>query len=381
MFLSVIIYGILFLVMVLLSNQAYRKKNNTYILFSSLVYALVFGLRYGVGRDYPSYLINYLWYLRGSVPINSDEFGFELLQKAFAGLEMHPVFFFGFISFVQICLFYYIFRDKKYLLVPFTAIYMLSAAWLPFSSALRQALAMSFFVIALRYTDVKGLFKYFALIFLCYSMHRSAVILAIFYPLFLYKSEWFKRPKIELIVYFISVVFMVTHVFESLLRTLDAQIFAVATFLSYDNYLDMQYSDRMYIREEGVGMGQLVYICLYSVFIINSKKIKAFFNDDYLLKSYDLFFIGAVVKSLVNGSNLFGRLTWYFEYFYLIFGAYALYYFYKRDKQSFYISLSLVVLIFVAILYKGDINYANYYFYWDKAQFEADHVGKVIRVN
>lgn len=366
--------------MATLAQKASVTNRNKYIIAASFIFAFVFGIRYGVGRDYPAYLTNYVSYLKLGYSDSQDEFGFDFLQQLFSYFHFHPTFFFGFIAFLEIFLFYNVFRDKKYLYHSFTLIFILSAAWLAFSSGLRQALAFCFFLLALEYASKKDFLKYFFWLFIAFSIHKSAAILVVFYPFFLYKKEWFKKPWVELLVYWVSVLFMLSHVFESLLMNLDSQIQVIATLLSYDSYLQEQYADVLYTRENGIGLGQLVYILLYSVFIVNSKKVKHYFRDEYFSKAYDLFFIGAVLKCLFNGSNLFGRVIWYFEYFYLIVGAFTLLYLYQRNKRWYYVTLSLIVLIFVAVLYKGDINFANYYFWWEKSQFEADHAGNVIKV-
>jgi len=363
------------------AQKAKISRKNIYLVWASLFYAFIFGIRYGVGRDYPSYLSNYLTYLHNTTQITQDEVGFAFLQDLFAGLGAHPIFFFGFISFAEISLCYYLIRDKKELYIPFTIVYVLSAAWLPFSSALRQALATCIFFIALQYTDLKSIYKYYLLVCICFLIHKSAALLFLFFPVFLVKKEWFRRPTLELFFYWVAVVCMVTHVFESLFSIFESQIEALAVLMSYDNYLDSNYADAFYTRDDSIGLGQLVYILLYSVFIANSNRVKNYFKDEYLGKAYDLFFIGAVLKCLFNGSNLFGRVTWYFEYFYLIVGPFTLLYLHRRNKRWYYATLFLIILIFVAVLYKGDINYANYYFWWEKAQFEADHAGNIIKVD
>lgn len=381
MLLSIVIYGFLLVIMSSLAHKAdIKNKKDIYIFGASLIYAIVFGLRFGVGRDHPSYLNNYLAYLKGT-PVDNDEFGFAFLQELFSGLNLHPIVFFGFISFVEIFIFYSVLKNnRKYpLLLPFTILYILSAAWLPFSSGLRQALAFCFFMLALNYTNVKGLLKYFILVFIAFSLHKSAAVLVIFYPIFLIKKEWFRRPIIELLLYGVAVVCMVSHVFESLLFSLDTQFAAAATFLNYDNYLEGDLAELIYQKDDGIGLGQLIYISLYAIFIAYSGKVKRYFNDDYLSKSYDLFFIGSLMKSLFNGSNLFSRFTWYFEYFYLIVGAYILVYLYKYYKRWFYCALLLVSLIFAAILYRGDENSSYYYFYWELDRYKTEHVGKDVK--
>ena len=346
--------------MSLLARKADITNKWKYIVWASLFFALIFGLRFGVGRDYPSYLSNYLAYLNGYQDENV-EFGFGLLQEIFSDIGLHPIVFFGFISFIEIYLLYNALKGKKEhsILFSFTVLFLLSAAWLPFSSGLRQALAFCFFLIAIKYTDFKGGIKYFIFVLIAFSFHKSAAVLVLFYPIFLIKKGWFNNPKIELIIYGAAVICMLTHVFESILFSLDAQITAAATFLGYDGYLE-GYDDLLYKKEEGIGIGQLIYIMLYAIFIAFSDKVKRYFNDEYLSKAYDLFFIGSVLKSLFNGSNLFGRFIWYFEYFYLIVGAYIFVYLYRYYRRWFYCVLILVLLIFAAILYRGDENSSHY---------------------
>ena len=382
MFLSVLIYGSLLWMMSKLSIKSFKTNTFKYMVYAALLFAFIFGIRYGVGRDYPAYLTNYLSYLKFGYSDAHDELGFDYYQRICAFLNFHPTIFFGIISFVEMYLLYYALRNRKYLLLPFTLIFFISAAWLPFSSGVRQAIAFCLFFLAVDYIDLKYWKNYLLLIFLAFMIHKSAIILLVFYPLLLIKKEWFSREKVQLLILFISIFLMLTHFAERLLGDFENILLLASESLSYDNYLDEQYADILYKKEEGIGLGQIIYIIIFSFCILYSNKVKEFFKDDYITRSYNLFFIGANMKFLFNGSNLFGRLTWYFEYFYLLIGACTLFYLLKTNKKMYYCFLFFNILLVIAILYKGNANFANYYFYWDKHQFELDHINMdIIKVS
>ena len=157
---TIIIYLFLFLIMLAFSNLAVRKKKWNYIIGGLFIYTIIFGIRYEVGMDYPSYLAAYEDQGTDKYGLGQNLFepGFIFIIKFFNFIGAHFSLFFGFVAFIQI---YFVFKALKYnfKLYPYLVYtFMIGCVWLDFSNGLRQILALCFLIYSISLLDKKNWF-------------------------------------------------------------------------------------------------------------------------------------------------------------------------------------------------------------------------------
>ncbi|PKR80298.1 hypothetical protein CW751_10630 [Brumimicrobium salinarum] len=123
---SLLVYSSLFAVMMLFSmvtqqRHSYSKivsaeeENKSfwkiYIILPLILFAIVFGMRYDVGVDHLDYLNAY----KQRVDVSKGEPLFDIITHFFQGLNLHYVYYFSFLAFIQVFLFFYAFKNEKYL--------------------------------------------------------------------------------------------------------------------------------------------------------------------------------------------------------------------------------------------------------------------------
>lgn len=364
---TILIYISLFTIMFLLCKSANKENNWGYVFLAVIVYAIVFGCRYGVGKDFFTYEFIYYAALNGFIEIPNWEIGFIFIIKTLAKLRLHSSIFFGVIAFLQLILVFASVKKDRYVYAYLVFTYMIGCIWLAFSNGLRQELAFCFFVFALAFTDKKEWAKHYFFIVMAISMHNSAYLLLMFYPILLYKKEWFTNTKLQLALLILSYLIGESKLLSQYLFLFD-EIFSInAISDSYGVYLG--YEDKLY-SEVTKGLGYYIILLVDIILVANSTKIKKYICSNYLTVIYNFFFIGVILKHALIESHLIQRVNYYFYGFQFIVAAYALYYFYKSMSYKYFnLLLSLYMLTFVANMLKMESHTALFRFFWEKDLF------------
>mgnify|MGYP003548342219 CR=1 FL=1 len=103
---TVLIYLILILVLYLASRLAEQRNNFIYIVGAVFFYAIIFGLRSGVGVDFWGYKEWFDYSAAGFGAYKNMEPGFNLLINLCVKFGLPFSFFLGFIAFCQLLLIY-----------------------------------------------------------------------------------------------------------------------------------------------------------------------------------------------------------------------------------------------------------------------------------
>lgn len=356
---TIIIYISLIAITISFAAIARKTKRFEFVVFAISLYAILFGMRYGVGVDYPMYLQTYI------TPIENGAFhfepGFVALIETCQFLDFHFSIFFGIVAFLQL---YLIFKSIKeypdiypYLMTTF----MVACIWLSYANGLRQILAVCFFVLAITQIGKKRVWLHYALLILAILMHKSAVILLLFYPLFRAKRIWFSNIKLQLLLFISAIVISQFDVMDMLSKTIDD----AATLLGYDNYLEDQYAQEMEDKNINIGLGYIITAVINFIIIVYSNKVKEEYKNTWMPIAYNLFFIGIILHYIFIYSLLVGRINYYFYGFDYIMGAFTLAYLAKRNKFMFAFQLGLYCLTFVAVMSRMEENTALFRFFWD----------------
>lgn len=364
---TIFVYSFVTLIFYSLCKKASVNNKWGYVVAALLVYTFVFAIRYGVGRDHVSYLLEYEEALKG-IYSERTEVGFHWIIHFLASLNCHPIVFFGLVAFLQI---FFVFRSfrEDIAIFPYMALtFMLGCVWLNFSSALRQVLAFAFFSYSLTFAEKRKWISHYIFIALAVSMHGSAIVLAIIYPLYTLISKFQISNKfIRVGIMIAAVLIGLTTFLADYLELLDRVLF----LSGYESYSDGEYQ-RFLIAEEtdSWGIGSFIILAQNIIIVSYLPKLRDFYNSLRVRFLSSFYYIGVVGYYLFAASNIFTRLFGYFHWFQFVLSAYVLYMAKKKNnKKLYYFMLVTYFLIFVGYLYRMFDNSTAFYFYWQSSMF------------
>ncbi len=364
---TVIVYTLLFCLMLYFSILTAKTKKIKYICYSCLIYAVVFGLRYGVGADFFGYLKAYEYYKLYGIFWRQMEVGFQYLIQYVASLHLSYSSFFGIIAFIQITLLYYALKDNKQIYPFLTVSFFLGCTWLMFCNGLRQAISLCILYVAVNYIIQSKVWKFYILAFIACLFHTSAVILFLFYPILHWKSDWTPKVRIQLICLCIALVIMYSNYAQNFVE----QMNGIVQYVGYGHYVKNWSSDIYDSAKVGsIGVGFYITLFINIILICCSEKVKKWSKDKYFTSIYNLFFVGCLLKYAFLNSLLVMRLSDYFIGFDFIVGAYTLYYLYQMRRNFFMVLLGLYCLTFCGVLYMMKENTSLYIFSFQEELFD-----------
>jgi len=339
------------------------------VLLALLIFAFISGIRWQVGADHLAYL---KWYERakriGEFRVEGVEVGFDFIVKTFAQLNFHFTIFFAFLAFLQLFFIYKAFQDERYLYPYIGMIIVLGTEYLIWMNGMRQMIAGTMFVFSIQYIKDRKLALYFIIIVLASLIHKSAILLLVFY--FIPQKDYFKNRYINIALVISTLVIGLnpTWLFESEL------IVNVLTLIGYDSY-----SGRMDVWlgnlvEMQIGPRRLTVLFLNVLTIWYAPKLKRIFKSTNYVIYFNFAFIGVLLHNLLaNTHHLFLRPLTYFTIFLPITTAYLLYYL-KPQKKNI-VTLRFLLVLFLAISYtflviiaehgSEDIDYSSFKFFWN----------------
>ena len=364
-FQTIFIYLGLTFILFLSAKTSIKKKSYAPLFWGLFFYSVIFGLRYGVGTDYFSYLNSYLS-PSSDLGFREAERGFYLFTRFFADLDMPFTVYFGVIAFLQISLIFYSERPNKFI-YPFLALtFMLECVWLSYANIMRQSLAFSFFAVALSFAERKKIVLHYVFILLAISIHMSAVYLILIYPIYILvrkRGHGFLGTKIQLIL-FVVAVFLGNDLF---IGKYIYQIDDFTALVGYDSYTTSADMHEFLLKSEEtrLGIGYYLSLLVHILLISYGNKICDYYKNERLSFIYKLFFVGSVLSYLFASSMMLTRSIMYLHGFGFIIGAYVLYYLKKSARKvQIILLLSLYCLIFSGIMYRMYDNDSAYYFIW-----------------
>lgn len=347
-----------------------------------LLFTFVFGMRYGVGVDYNTYLDIYEDWDYLSTTEYGDRFepGFQFVNYLCHALSLNVVRYFSILAFLQIFFLFLAFREAKEpfafmcLTLIFTGLAMVS-----FMNGIRQCIAFCIFIFAIRYIEKKSFIKYLFFIALAASFHKSAVILLPLYFIWRGKKEWFNNTTVQLALLLLSFCVVFINPIQEIISYVDEFIL----LLGYDNYLDSDYMEGA--RE--LGITDMFQLLIYVIIILQSGKMKSYFQSDFFNILYDLFFVGVCLGYVFTGSMMFGRIILYFTNISFIIFGYALAYLYKTWRYSLgnlysYVLLVLFVgVLFGRIMVHASENTTQYVFYFQEELHDMKDMQREEKLN
>lgn len=336
------------------------------VAFALLLFALISGVRWNVGVDHQHYLANYLTLQNGGYFLFEKEPGFEFLTRLFAESGVHFSFYFGFLAFLQIFFIYRAFKNEQYL-YPFLGIVIIfGGEYLSWMNGIRQMLAATVFVWSIKFIRNRQLLKYLLAIGMASLMHRSALMLLIFY--FVPQKDFFKNRTVTFILVGIALLLGNMSFWINSLKGFSDLL----AFLGYDWYAE---NIELLMKEEqarNLGPRRLSLIMVALATIWFSPKLKETFSSTYFLTYYNFGILGFLLFNLFgNTHHVFIRPTTYLTIFSIPTTAYLLVYL-RTNLAKKYVHFYIILLCAIAYLPisiiadngKGRQDYTNYRFYW-----------------
>jgi|LSQX01.3.fsa_nt_gb hypothetical protein len=244
-------------------EQIYIAKNKNLpfftweILFSLLIFAFFSGVRWNVGVDHLSYLSYYNELLNKRQFLSREmEPGFLFISKIFASLNIHFTVYFAFLAFLQIFFVYYAVKNERYLMPFLGMLILLGPQYLSWMNGIRQMLAATIFVFSIQYISKRRLIPYIICILLATSIHKSAILLLIFY--FIPQRDYFKNRYMNIALVILTLIIGSSPTFMNKMTPF-ANILELIGFERYAERFDIMLN---YEREMALGPRRLSIIFL-----------------------------------------------------------------------------------------------------------------------
>lgn len=357
---------ILLLVLMLISFKKVSKTNKLrYAIGGILAYALMAGLRYGVGVDFFNYLEYYEYFRKSGIPLVNHEIGFQYLTNLIASLDLHYSYYFGIIAFLQIFLITLVIKDDKKIFPYIAYTFVLGCIWLSYCNGLRQIIAFCIWALSIQFIVKKKILLHYILILLAFTFHSSALLLIIFYPIFQKRQEWFANIKIQLLLLIISLGMMMTNYIQNFISMIEH----ILILSGYESYTRDYYSNMVMSESLSIGIGFFLTLTINIIIICQNNNIKKWLNNIFFTIIYNLYFIGVLIKYAFISSQLVNRLNYYFLGFDYIIASYCMYYFYKQNRRFFYILIILYIFLFIGTMYRMEENTSLYIFNFQQEFF------------
>jgi hypothetical protein len=349
------------------------------VVFPLFLFAIIFGMRYDVGVDHLGYLHGYLQ----KIHVGKNEPLFFLFAEIGWKLNWHYVLYFGLIAFTQVLFFFYAFKNERYL-YPFLVFFLFTnGEWGFWMNGIRQALAMCIWIFSIKYIEDKKLWKYLIWWVVATLIHKSAIILIVFYPILRNGRDYFKSIPLQLIL--LGSAFVLKSAFEVFLPNIESLINTYINILGADMYERSYNIDRLmesFRESDGTGLVYLFRIILNVTIILFSTRLKLFYNSKRFNVIYFFFFIGLLTMYMFPVG--FISLTRPFIYFYIfpsIMYAYFLYYLFKTRLRgtrigSFHAILYYgLIFIFLGVFYSSIITSNENASFWYQFYFDQNVYG------
>ena len=372
---SILIYSLLAIVMIISGReishyQLMRRGGDVFFLYliPILAFTFVFGCRYDVGIDYLHYLWGYLWGSeRESEPV------FRYITKTMYEAGIHYSIYFSLWALIQISLIYYSLRRYPFIF-PYMAFFLIYGMFfMSMMNVMRQQLAACVFMASLQFIEEKKWIKYILCIFVATIFHRSALLLLLVYPFFVWRDDWFKNVKIQILLYSVSLLISIffKDIFISILESPFTFFTEVTGYDDTYRYSQLEI-DSINSRSQfgnNTGLGIYVYIFLSLPVILLSKKMKKFYNCFFFNMTYTLYFVSVIADFLFSSSIILYRPFVYVVNFKMVMLSFFAIFCTKHKSGLYKMLLYGFILMyfakFINMLSNGEINKTRYLFFWD----------------
>lgn len=330
------------------SNKHISVKIRDYTKFILIVvYSLVVGLRYNVGRDYYSYLGWFKQYkLSGHYPDVDHEFLYILLSKCLIFVGMHFSWLFIIIAFFQI---YFILKalEKIRFITPWYFFFFFTSL-LMFSSMnlMRQTIAFTIFFYTISLVSERRFISCAFWLLVAFGFHKSVLLFIWVYPLLHF--NWYKYRFVQF-----SLLFVVTFVVPQVLAQLIEKGISFAGFLGYQYYIE-NVDEMKVITQDGMtgaGFGKYLFFIIDSLIIFYSEDLRKKYDQNFFSGYYNLYMTGILLERVFASNFILARANDYLGNFRVLILGFLCYFLFNSYENKFIGRLIVFLLSLVMLLY------------------------------
>lgn len=350
-----IIYFVAFFItlfMCYMANKATDLKQKKIFMFVSVLpFLIVSSIRYNVGIDTwlnytPTFESVALYGERFEViPFLREkyEIGFSLIVMILARICSNPVILFVFCSTIIMAFTFGAIYKQSSITWLSIVLFFLSGAFLLSMNGMRNYMALAIAIYALKYIYEKKPVKFIVMILIAALIHKSMLIILIFYPLYNVKVN---RKCIGIIL---AISLVLTFFIDQIVKML-------VSFTAYNNYFitDKQLVDPLYTM-------LIVNVIIGAFFLFNYKKNKDDSKYNFYLK---LQVMSIIICMFSFKLTLAYRIEQIIDFFQIITIPYNIYLL-KNDPES---SKKIIIYIITAIILIYSIYFTKVFIFSDDNQ-------------
>lgn len=337
MFIYYLFFSLIITFFTFLENVSKKFKHGMFLSFF-LIFVFI-SIRYDFGNDYSMYLnefhkLNTIDDLKGYGGLDRLEPGWIFINRAFKNIGFFPLIAIWSLFY---CLIMYNFLryslEKKYLFLSVLFFLISSGVFLVQLSALRQTLALLFFLFSFRFIVKRNIIFYFITIYLASLLHSSALLL-----LPLYFLNWMKVNNKLSFIYFAAyiILFFIGDQFSDIIN----QIILIIN-PSYSYYLKDDNNVKVVI---GSGIGLLFSTLNFFFLLFYNDKLDE--SNKYIQIAYKCVIIFYILSPLTLSIGMIGRVNFYFSFFQIITVPFIYSVIRIRNLKIIYLTLNLFFSIY-----------------------------------
>ena len=330
-----------------------------------LLFALIFGCRYNVGVDYPTYLNSYL---HGGD--REYEFLFQFITDILSINGVHYAIYFFLWAFIEVFLLFYSFRKQRFLFPYMAFILIFGFYFMSMMNVIRQQIAACIFLFSLQYIERKQALKYYVCVLLAMGFHKSAILLLPVYPLFRWRKDWFPSRFWQWAFYVVAI--LLSTQYDAVVRGIEGLFVSFVNVAGYGNYATgILYNETLNSANQfgnNTGFGFYISVFLSAPIIYLSNRLKDFYRGNIFRIIYSLWFVRILADFVVGDSIILNRPFVYVYDIKIVMLAYFLHYCFNSKRVLLLLLGSAFVLVHIAMLLNllsnGDINTSKFFFFW-----------------
>lgn len=283
-----------------------NKSRKRSFKFLKIIFTLVAAMRYGVGTDYLATYVPVFNWLKNGLYYNY-EYLFLHLNKFIIRFNGNALILLSLCSIFTIPSFFKFIKKNLPEKYWFLGVFLFIGTTIYYATmnVVRQYIAIAILLYAFEFLKENKIFKYILLNIVAILFHYTSMINFVFLAIYLL----YKNKKINYLligIYVFSLIFIIIDI------RLFANLFAFVIPSKYLNYLNSQF----FLVKNYSALLKIILPNLISIFMIfNKDKIKDSNNFNLIYCGMLLF---SIISNIGFGVNIFIRLGWYFDYFYLL---------------------------------------------------------------
>lgn len=321
-----------------------KKKDSKFLKICFVIFFIVLFFR----RPF-SDLVNYIHYFRyissfsmGQFFYMKFEFLYKLLNLVVGKIYFNEKFFITIVDIITLIgPYYFIKKYSNNYLISILLFLAIGTFYMQFF-ILRQALALSFILLSVRYISEKKFWKFMFFVFIAYLFHSSALIFAI-----TYFASFFNEKNLnkKLLVWIVFLVML--YIFKERLSML--------SFIGkYSNYIGSRYSNA------GEGYGKLALYILLMLFSLLFYKRKIVNNRDQCIM-FTMMLLCICIQIVSTNLAVMIRLANYFCMGFVILPANGLNNLTDSKTRLCFNLFTIFIIFFYLFFYNPIIGYETFF--------------------